>query len=63
SIDSDGYQLGQAYMKSDYRKRGTQLGLFARSSKAKTGDLGNMSLGQRTAVPEPITILRRFPRK
>lgn len=62
SIDSEGYQLGQALMKTDYRSSGTQLAVFAGSEKAKAKDLSNMALGQKVTMPEPITVLTRFPR-
>ncbi|MEO1288135.1 MAG: hypothetical protein AAFV93_10235 [Chloroflexota bacterium] len=63
SVDSEGYQLGQVYLKKDYRKRGTQLAVFAGSARAKSTELGALSLGDKTAIPEPITILRRFPKR
>jgi glycine hydroxymethyltransferase len=35
SIDSEGYQLGQVYLKNEYRKRGTQLGVYAGSARCR----------------------------
>ncbi len=63
SIDSEGYQLGQAYVKPDYQKRGTALGVFAGSERAKPVDFGHLKLGKRVSVPETVTILSRFPRR
>lgn len=63
SIDSDGYQLGHVYLKKEFRKMNTQLAVFAGSARAKMKDLSNMSLGDRAPMPEPITILRRFPKR
>jgi glycine hydroxymethyltransferase len=63
SIDSDGYQLGQALMNKSYRKRGTQLAVFAGSARSKAKALSNLSLGQKVNMPEPITIQSRFPKK
>ncbi|MCE2472287.1 MAG: hypothetical protein J4G18_10395, partial [Anaerolineae bacterium] len=63
NIDSEGYQLGQALMEKGFRKVGTQLALYAGTARAKTTDLGNLSLSERIKMPEPVTILTRFPRR
>lgn len=63
NIDSEGFQLGQALMQKDNRKRGTKLSVFAGSARAKVASLGNLSIGKRVAMPEPVTILSRFPRR
>lgn len=63
SVDSEGYQLGHVYVKKDFYKRGTALAVFAGAARAKKRDLGSVSLGDRVTIPEPITILRRFPRR
>ena len=63
NIDSEGYQLGQALMEKGFRKVGTQLALYAGTARAKTTDLGNLSLTERIRMPEPVTILTRFPRR
>ena len=63
NIDSEGYQVGQALMERDFRKPGTQLALYAGTARAKVTDLGQLSLSQRIKVPEPATILTRFPRR
>lgn len=63
SIDSDGYQLGQAYIKIGNRRIGTQLAVFAGTSHAKAHDLSKVGMGDKTPIPEPITILRRFPKR
>ena len=63
NIDSEGFQLGQALMQKDHRKRGTKLSVFAGSARAKVASLGNLSIGKRVAMPEPVTILSRFPRR
>lgn len=61
SVDSEGYQLGQVYLKNDYRKKGTQLSVFAGSARARVAELNDRSLGDRLTVPEPVEILSRFP--
>ena len=63
SIDRDGYQLGQVYLKKEFRKIGVQLAVFAGSSRAKATSLANLSMGDKTPMPEPVTILRRFPKR
>ncbi len=63
NIDSEGYQVGQALMEIGFRKAGTQLALYAGAARAKTTNLGNLSLSERIKVPEPLTILTRFPRR
>ena len=71
NIDSGGYQLGQALMQRDFRKPGTKLSVFAAAAggsvstrpRAKPADLANLSLGARVKMPEPLSILSRFPRR
>ncbi|MDQ7035788.1 MAG: hypothetical protein Q9P01_13435 [Anaerolineae bacterium] len=63
SIDREGYQLGQVYLKKSYRKMGVQLAVFPSSARAKAKSLANMKLGDRAPMPEPVTILRRFPKR
>lgn len=62
SVDSNGYQLGHVYLKREFHKRNTQLHVFAGSQRVKMRDISHTTLGDRVIVPEPITILRRFPR-
>ncbi|MBC7810117.1 MAG: serine hydroxymethyltransferase, partial [Burkholderiales bacterium] len=62
SIDSEGYQLGQAYVKTDVSKEGTAVGVMAGSAKAKPGKApGELKLGDRIPMPEAATIISRFP--
>lgn len=63
SIDSEGYQLGHVYLKRELRKRGTRLGLFSGTGRWKDRNLSATKLGDRANVPEPITILTRFPKR
>jgi glycine hydroxymethyltransferase len=63
SIDAEGYQLGQVLLKMDYRAAGTQLAVFAGSSRTKTQPISDLKLGDKATMPEPITILSRFPKK
>ncbi|MGJ3238426.1 MAG: serine hydroxymethyltransferase [Anaerolineae bacterium] len=63
SIDREGYQLGHVYLKQDFRKRNTQLAVFAGSARAKSPALSQLKLGDKAPMPEPITILSRFPKR
>jgi glycine hydroxymethyltransferase len=64
AIDSEGYQLGQAYLKDEFAEEGTPIGVFAGSARAKGGKaLDELGIGDRVTVPEPATVLSRFPKK
>ncbi len=63
SIDSEGYQLGQAFVRNEYKKEGTQLAVFAGSARAKVKSPAELKLGARATVPEPIVVLSRFPKR
>ena len=63
ATDADGHQLGQAYVKLGHGKRGSELAVYAGSSRAKASDLASLSMGDRAPMPEPITVLTRFPKK
>ncbi len=63
SIDSEGYQLGQAYVKLDSSAEGTSLGIFAGAEKLKPQQFSDVNLGGKVTVPEPVTIISRFPKK
>lgn len=71
NIDSEGHQLGQALMErgrvdtdpSGFRKPGTQLAVFASAGRAKQTNYAELAIGARAPVPQPLTILTRFPRR
>jgi len=64
SIDSEGYSLGQAYLKLDYAEEGTPLYVFAGAEKLDVKKpFGALTLGDRTVVPSPATVLSRFPKR
>lgn len=63
NIDSEGCQLGQALMQKDARKPGTKLSVFAGSARAKARELHRLSIGKRVNMPEPVTIVPRFPKR
>ena len=63
SIDSDGYQLGQAYLKKEFGDEGTPLAIFAGSARARNGkNPGELKLGDRVPMPESAAVLSRFPK-
>jgi glycine hydroxymethyltransferase len=64
SIDTEGYQLGQAYMKENAGDEGTAVMVFAGSERAKAGKApGELTMGDKVPLPEPATILSRYPKK
>jgi glycine hydroxymethyltransferase len=63
SIDSEGYQLGQAYLKDEVSADGTQVAVFCGSARTKPAGLAGLGLGDRVTVPEPAVVLTRFPKK
>ena len=60
SIDSEGYQLGLALIKSDYAAKDTQLAVFSGSERMKANP-DEAKLGKKYTVPDPVTVLTRFP--
>ena len=62
SIDSEGFQLGQAYVKNEYTKPGTPLAVFAGSERAKPVTFSNLKVGKKLSVPDGVTVLSRFPK-
>jgi glycine hydroxymethyltransferase len=64
SIDGEGYQLGQAYLKLSHGEEGTALVVYAGAEKAKLKkDFGDLVIGDTTVVPSPVTVLSRFPKR
>ncbi len=63
SIDSEGYQLGQAYLSDEAHADGTLVAVFCGSARAKAAALAGLGIGDRVTVPEPAVVLTRFPKK
>ncbi|MBN1566153.1 MAG: aminomethyltransferase family protein, partial [Anaerolineae bacterium] len=62
SIDSEGYQLGQAYIKLTHADEGTPLFVFqGAASTTLKKPLGELAIGDKTLVPNAVTVLSRFP--
>jgi glycine hydroxymethyltransferase len=60
--DSEGYFLGQAYLNKRYAKKGTLLYIYQDVEKRKGTELTDLSYGERVALPDTATIIKRFPR-
>lgn len=60
--DSEGYFLGQAYVNKRYAKKGTLVYIYQDVEKRRGTSLSDLSYGERVALPDTATILRRFPR-
>jgi glycine hydroxymethyltransferase len=64
SIDSEGYQLGQAYLKNDYQAENTQIAIYTGAAKLKIKkDFGELGMGDKVPVPTMATVQSRFPKK
>lgn len=61
SIDSEGYQLGQAYVKQGYTKKNTKLGVFSGHGRAKPITFDDVQLGKKLTIPEDAVVISRFP--
>ncbi len=64
SIDSEGYQLGQAYIKKEYLAEGTPIAIYTGAERLKVRKpFGELRLGDKAPVPTPATVLSRFPKR
>jgi len=63
NIDSEGHQLGQALMERGYRKPGLRLAVYAGAGRLTAVDYAGLAIGARAPMPQPLTILTRFPRR
>ncbi len=61
ATDSEGYFLGQAYVNKRFAKKGTLVYIYQDVEKRKGVGLDDLSYGERVALPDTATILRRFP--
>ncbi len=63
SIDTEGFQLGQAYIQQEYGEEGTPVLVMAGAPRIKPGKPpADLRPGDKIALPEPATILSRFPK-
>lgn len=64
SIDSQGYQLGQALLKLEYAEEGTPIYVFSNVAKSKgSKPFAELQIGDRATLPDTATVLSRFPKK
>lgn len=64
SIDSEGYQTGQALLKLDEIAEGNPVLIYSNAAKSKGGKSpAELSIGDRAVVPEAATVLSRFPKR
>jgi glycine hydroxymethyltransferase len=60
SIDSEGYQLGQAYLKLEFAKEGTAIMVINPNQKEGGGKAG-YTMGDKLTVPDAAVVLSKFP--
>lgn len=64
SIDSEGYQLGQALLKMTHIAEGTPVLIFSNAANTRDSkSLSELKMGDRTPVPETATVVSRFPKR
>jgi glycine hydroxymethyltransferase len=63
SIDSDGYQLGQVYIREDHAEDGTPILVFGGAAKSKAKSVAELQPGDKALIPDAAMILTRFPSK
>jgi len=63
AVDSEGFLLGQAYLDRKCAVEGTPIAIFQSASEKPEKARKELKLGERVALPEPATVLSRFPKK
>ncbi len=64
SIDSEGYQTGQAYLKQEFTEEGTPILIFSGSARLQDGKPPkDLKVGDKAVVPDTATVISRFPSK
>lgn len=61
AIDTEGYLLGQAYVREDYKSTGTTLEVMV-TPRRKPKPREALKMGDRVSLPVTIEVLSRFPR-
>lgn len=61
TLDSEGYQLGQAYVKESALAPDTALSVFCGADRLKANGYQSLKFGDKLPIPEPAVILSRFP--
>jgi glycine hydroxymethyltransferase len=62
AIDTEGQQIGQAYVRDAYTAEGTQLAVLV-SPRREPKPRAQLTLGDRTQLPVGIVVLSRFPKR
>jgi glycine hydroxymethyltransferase len=62
AVESDGYLLGQAYLQKPFTVAGTPIAIYQSAGKKAGKPPAELSVGDRTSIPTPATVLSRFPR-
>ncbi len=62
AIDTEGQQVGQAYVRHTYTAEGTQLAVLV-SPRREPKPRAQLTLGDRTQLPVAIVVLSRFPKR
>ena len=62
AIDTEGQQVGQAYVRTAYTAEGTPLAVLV-SPRREPKPRAKLTLGDRTQLPVGIVVLRRFPKR
>jgi glycine hydroxymethyltransferase len=63
SLDTEGYRLGQAYLELKSTAEGTPIAVFQSASDKPDKPRKELRLGDKVTLPEPATVLSRFPKK
>ena len=64
SIDSEGYQLGQAYLKKAFLAEGSAIAIYTGAQRLKLRKaFGELALGDKAPIPDAATVLSRFPKR
>ncbi|HLC35257.1 MAG TPA: hypothetical protein VJJ70_09725, partial [Anaerolineales bacterium] len=63
AVDAEGFLLGQAYLERKYAVEGTPIAIFQSASDKAEKARKELTLGERVTLPEPATVLSRFPKK
>jgi glycine hydroxymethyltransferase len=64
SIDSDGYQTGQAYLKEEFAQEGTPIFVFSGAARLQGGKpFAELTFGDKAVIPDAATVLTKFPKK
>ncbi len=61
AIDTEGYLLGQAYVRNTYTKSGTSLAILV-TPRRKPKSQDQLVMGDRVPLPVAIEVLTRFPK-